>query len=164
MRLCFAQCCWKVTCRRAHIPEVGLVDWGEAENEEHPSPKRASPRVLNPLRLFARGSPGFKSNRREIAYLENTEDSWDWLSNQTDVREAQSRTKRRPIVKTGKFKKMFGWGRLQLQHQNRETQSAHYRQDSGPRQRHVQRLFPPQLHGSGERLRKPGAAFQGGGV
>ncbi len=105
VRLCFAQCCWKVTCRRAHIPEVGLVDWGEAENEEHPSPKRASPRVLNPLRLFARGSPGFKSNRREIAYLENTEDSWDWLSNQTDVREAQSRTKRRPIVKTGKFKK-----------------------------------------------------------
>ncbi|XP_073702254.1 neurexophilin-2 [Garra rufa] len=107
---CLHKCCWKVTCRRVHIPEVGLLDWGESENEEHPSPKSASPRVLNPLRLFARGSPGFKSNRREITYLENTEDSWDWLSNQTDVKEAQSRTKRRPIVKTGKFKKMFGWG------------------------------------------------------
>ncbi|XP_016422840.1 neurexophilin-2-like isoform X2 [Sinocyclocheilus rhinocerous] len=100
---CLHKCCWNVTCRRVHIPEVGLVDWGEAENEDHPSPKSASPRVLNPLRLFARGSPGFKSNRREITYLENIEDSWDWLSNQTDVREAQSRTKRRPIVKTGKI-------------------------------------------------------------
>ncbi|XP_078385314.1 neurexophilin-1-like [Cetorhinus maximus] len=39
------------------------------------------------------------------------QDLWDWLGNVSDQREdAQSRVKRRPIVKTGKFKKMFGWG------------------------------------------------------
>uniref|UniRef100_A0A8C7X2W4 Neurexophilin n=1 Tax=Oryzias sinensis TaxID=183150 RepID=A0A8C7X2W4_9TELE len=33
-----------------------------------------------------------------------------WLSNTSAARDPRSRTKRRPIVKTGKFKKMFGWG------------------------------------------------------
>uniref|UniRef100_A0A8C2WM02 Neurexophilin n=1 Tax=Cyclopterus lumpus TaxID=8103 RepID=A0A8C2WM02_CYCLU len=35
---------------------------------------------------------------------------WNWLNNASNPRDARSRTKRRPIVKTGKFKKMFGWG------------------------------------------------------
>eukprot|EP00066_Takifugu_rubripes_P010155 XP_003977743.1 PREDICTED: neurexophilin-1-like [Takifugu rubripes] len=35
---------------------------------------------------------------------------WDWLRNSTELQESRSRTKRRPMVKTGKFKKMFGWG------------------------------------------------------
>ncbi|XP_072417832.1 neurexophilin-1-like isoform X2 [Chiloscyllium punctatum] len=39
------------------------------------------------------------------------QDLWDWLGNISDQHEdPQSRVKRRPIVKTGKFKKMFGWG------------------------------------------------------
>ncbi|XP_062957122.1 neurexophilin-1 [Cynocephalus volans] len=38
------------------------------------------------------------------------QDLWDWLRNSTDVQEPRPRAKRRPIVKTGKFKKMFGWG------------------------------------------------------
>ncbi|KAG7241711.1 hypothetical protein INR49_025176 [Caranx melampygus] len=98
-----------VTCRKVHGGATELIEWGDS-NEQKISPSGASPRMLNPLRLFARGSPGFKSNMREITYLQNMEDFWDWLSNQTDVQGAQARTKRRPIVKTGKFKKMFGWG------------------------------------------------------
>ncbi|XP_063069597.1 neurexophilin-2 [Engraulis encrasicolus] len=99
-------CLHKVTSRRVHIPEAELLEWGQSDNEENGvSPQGASPRIFNPLRLFAAGSPGLKNNMRE-----NMEDFWDWLSNHTDVQEAQTRTKRRPIVKTGKFKKMFGWG------------------------------------------------------
>ncbi|XP_072104964.1 neurexophilin-1 isoform X1 [Mobula birostris] len=39
------------------------------------------------------------------------QDIWAWLGNISDQHEdPNSRVKRRPIVKTGKFKKMFGWG------------------------------------------------------
>ncbi|XP_061111719.1 neurexophilin-1-like [Conger conger] len=38
------------------------------------------------------------------------QDLWDWLRNASDGQEARGRGKRRPMVKTGKFKKMFGWG------------------------------------------------------
>ncbi|XP_031442324.1 neurexophilin-1 [Clupea harengus] len=41
------------------------------------------------------------------------QDLWDWLRNSTDLADARDprpRAKRRPMVKTGKFKKMFGWG------------------------------------------------------
>ncbi|GAA6088907.1 neurexophilin-2 [Tachysurus ichikawai] len=99
-----------VTCRRLQIPELGIMDWGESDNEGNHSPKGPSSRTPNPLRLFSRGYRALKSSMRQMTYLEKMEDSWDWLSNQTAVGEAQSRTKRRPIVKTGKFKKMFGWG------------------------------------------------------
>ncbi|XP_036928801.1 neurexophilin 1 isoform X2 [Acanthopagrus latus] len=37
-------------------------------------------------------------------------EQWNWLYNASNHRDPRSRTKRRPIVKTGKFKKMFGWG------------------------------------------------------
>ncbi|KAJ3609631.1 hypothetical protein NHX12_024150 [Muraenolepis orangiensis] len=38
------------------------------------------------------------------------QDLWDWLRNASDGGDPRSRAKRRPMVKTGKFKKMFGWG------------------------------------------------------
>ncbi|KAF3833470.1 hypothetical protein F7725_024674 [Dissostichus mawsoni] len=38
------------------------------------------------------------------------QDLWDWLRNTTDLQDSRPRAKRRPMVKTGKFKKMFGWG------------------------------------------------------
>uniref|UniRef100_A0A3Q2D050 Neurexophilin n=1 Tax=Cyprinodon variegatus TaxID=28743 RepID=A0A3Q2D050_CYPVA len=38
------------------------------------------------------------------------QEQWNWLYNISTPRDPRSRTKRRPIVKTGKFKKMFGWG------------------------------------------------------
>ncbi|CAL8320426.1 unnamed protein product [Merluccius merluccius] len=89
-----------------------LIEWDDQGQKFSPGGAGASPRILNPLRLFARGSPELpRSDTREMTYLENVEDFWDWLSNQTDAAgAARARTKRRPMVKTGKFKKMFGWG------------------------------------------------------
>ncbi|KAJ8004382.1 hypothetical protein DPEC_G00135120 [Dallia pectoralis] len=111
------------------VADTELREWGQLDQNFSPrgAGADASPRVLNPLRLFARGVPGannLKHNHirvpgapnlkhnpiRDMAYEESMEDFWDWLSNQTDVQGSQARTKRRPIVKTGKFKKMFGWG------------------------------------------------------
>ncbi|CAL9690568.1 unnamed protein product [Knipowitschia caucasica] len=99
----------QITCRKAQGGEVTqLIEFGDGVHKM--SPTGASPRLLNPLRLFARSSPGIKADAREITYIQNMEDFWDWLSNQTDSQAVQARAKRRPIVKTGKFKKMFGWG------------------------------------------------------
>ncbi|KAG7466931.1 hypothetical protein MATL_G00147710 [Megalops atlanticus] len=103
-------CLHPVTENKVQTPTAELLDWGEGDNDESISADVASPRIVNPLRLFARGSPGLRQNMREMTYLENMEDLWDWLSNKTDVQQTRPRTKRRPIVKTGKFKKMFGWG------------------------------------------------------
>uniref|UniRef100_A0A3P9IXX5 Neurexophilin n=2 Tax=Oryzias TaxID=8089 RepID=A0A3P9IXX5_ORYLA len=100
----------QVTCSKVHGGASEPIQWTDRESEQKTSPMGASPRMINPLRLFARGSPELKGGVREMTYLQNIEDFWDWLSNQTDVQSAQARTKRRPIVKTGKFKKMFGWG------------------------------------------------------
>ncbi|CAL8389327.1 neurexophilin-2 [Gadus morhua] len=100
----------QAACEKASGAATELIEWDESDHGQKFSPSGASPRVLNPLRLFAKGLPGLRSNTREVTYLENVEDFWDWLSNQTDGAGAQARTKRRPMVKTGKFKKMFGWG------------------------------------------------------
>ncbi|KAJ8352392.1 hypothetical protein SKAU_G00238680 [Synaphobranchus kaupii] len=99
----------QATCNKVQIPVAEILEWGETDNEESLS-QTASPRIVNPLRLFARGPHGLKQNTSGMTYVQNMEDFWDWLSNQADVRERHARTKRRPIVKTGKFKKMFGWG------------------------------------------------------
>ncbi|XP_028662342.1 neurexophilin-2 [Erpetoichthys calabaricus] len=103
-------CLHLVTCGKSHITAAELIEWEEADHKDKLTSAVASPRIINPLRLFARGSQDLKGNTREITYLENVNDFWDWLVNQTDVLESHVRTKRRPIVKTGKFKKMFGWG------------------------------------------------------
>ncbi|XP_034363385.1 neurexophilin-2 [Arvicanthis niloticus] len=62
-------------------------------------------RITSPLHLFLKRPPGPKQ-----AFTDNMENFWDWLANITEIQEQLARTKRRPIVKTGKFKKMFGWG------------------------------------------------------
>ncbi|KAG7246561.1 hypothetical protein CRUP_038106, partial [Coryphaenoides rupestris] len=91
-----------VVCKKVSGAATEIIEWDESEHGQKFSPGGASPRGQ---------SPGLRSNTRDMAYLENVEDFWDWLSNQTDVAGgAQARTKRRPMVKTGKFKKMFGWG------------------------------------------------------
>ncbi|RXM99275.1 Neurexophilin-2 [Acipenser ruthenus] len=99
-----------VTCDKTQLPTTELIEWEETDNEEALANSVANSPIVNPLRLFASGSQDLKQNIKEITHLENVEDFWDWLANRTNVHENHVRTKRRPIVKTGKFKKMFGWG------------------------------------------------------
>ncbi|RXN00436.1 Neurexophilin-2 [Acipenser ruthenus] len=99
-----------VTYEKTQLPTTELIEWGETDNEEALANSVANSPIVNPLRLFASGSQDLKQNIKEKTHLENVEDFWDWLANRTDVHENHVRTKRRPIVKTGKFKKMFGWG------------------------------------------------------
>lgn len=70
----------------------------------------AAPQRVNPLRLFVKEFPKAKQDITDNPRIKISDDLWTWLNNLTDPRESHSRTKRRPIVKTGKFKKMFGWG------------------------------------------------------
>ncbi|XP_069791220.1 neurexophilin-2 [Narcine bancroftii] len=70
----------------------------------------AAQQRVNPLRLFVKEIPKTKQHISHAPRIKNSDDLWTWLNNLTDPWESHSRTKRRPIVKTGKFKKMFGWG------------------------------------------------------
>ncbi|XP_041056159.1 neurexophilin-2-like [Carcharodon carcharias] len=70
----------------------------------------ADPQRVNPLRLFVKEIQKSKQDITDNSRIKASDDLWAWLNNLTDIRESHSRTKRRPIVKTGKFKKMFGWG------------------------------------------------------
>uniref|UniRef100_A0A4W4EV65 Neurexophilin 2a n=1 Tax=Electrophorus electricus TaxID=8005 RepID=A0A4W4EV65_ELEEL len=111
-----AKCCVVCDFKQPYLKLPHLLQqmipssWGESANKDAAHPRGDSPRIPKPLRIFSQGARRLKGGVREMTYLENMEDSWDWLSNHTDVLQTQSRTKRRPIVKTGKFKKMFGWG------------------------------------------------------
>ncbi|XP_066542519.1 neurexophilin-2 [Hoplias malabaricus] len=108
-------CLHKVVCRRVQMSEFDVMeDWGE-HSAKAPSLRGTNSRVPSALRLFSRG-PGprelaenWRGNMGKTTE-KSLEEPWDWLSNRTEGGEPLSRTKRRPIVKTGKFKKMFGWG------------------------------------------------------
>ncbi|XP_051957599.1 neurexophilin-2b [Xyrauchen texanus] len=93
-------CLHMVTCGaelRAAVSPLGL---SESEQEEIVSPHDSRSGILKSLRLFSHPS---QSNPGAL-------DLWAWLSNHSDTEGTLSRAKRRPYVKTGKFKKMFGWG------------------------------------------------------
>nr|XP_006000906.1 PREDICTED: neurexophilin-3 [Latimeria chalumnae] len=64
--------------------------------------------LLSQTLPHTRNSTGFK-----LLYspLHSAQESWELLGSLPKQSQgSQSRVKRRPIVKTGKFKKMFGWG------------------------------------------------------
>uniref|UniRef100_A0A8C6XW38 Neurexophilin n=1 Tax=Naja naja TaxID=35670 RepID=A0A8C6XW38_NAJNA len=90
------------------IQATDLLDWEDKDAADTLVANVVHSRIINPLRLFVKPSPTMKHGR--MPYSDNTDNFWDWLSNITEVQESLARTKRRPIVKTGKFKKMFGWG------------------------------------------------------
>ncbi|XP_078737771.1 neurexophilin-1-like [Lampetra fluviatilis] len=55
----------------------------------------------------------FLSGSRRLAVggpARTTGPLWGWLSSSTQQQQPRSRPRRRPMVKTGRFKKMFGWG------------------------------------------------------
>ncbi|EHB17879.1 Neurexophilin-2 [Heterocephalus glaber] len=93
-------------CDVGHATE-GL-DWEDKDTPGTLVGNVVHSRIISPLRLFVKQSPVPKPG--PVAYADSIENFWDWLANITEVQEPLARTKRRPIVKTGKFKKMFGWG------------------------------------------------------
>ncbi|XP_048117009.1 neurexophilin-1-like isoform X1 [Alosa alosa] len=55
-----------------------------------------------------------KENKSTFSVRGDKQEVWDWPLDPTDAQQlSHLRAKRRPIVKTGKFKKMFGWGDFQ---------------------------------------------------
>uniref|UniRef100_H3A7P8 Neurexophilin n=2 Tax=Latimeria chalumnae TaxID=7897 RepID=H3A7P8_LATCH len=101
----------EIMCDKQQIirrPE--LNEWEDKDTAETLLDNVANPRIINPLRLFVKESTRPKQDITEISYMDDAAYFWDWLYNLTDTQEPLVRTKRRPIVKTGKFKKMFGWG------------------------------------------------------
>ncbi|KAI6065365.1 Neurexophilin-2 [Aix galericulata] len=90
------------------VQATDVLDWEDKDAAETLVDNVVHSRIINPLRLFVKPSPVLKHG--QVSYSDSTENFWDWLSNITEVQESLARTKRRPIVKTGKFKKMFGWG------------------------------------------------------
>ncbi|KAL4646852.1 neurexophilin-1-like [Arapaima gigas] len=109
---------WMVASARASVP-------GKSSLLVSRSPKSALKRIwtesskdLSISRLLSQTLHG-KENISALDLQYKTpepyseQDLWDWLRNSTDLLESHSRAKRRPIVKTGKFKKMFGWGDFQ---------------------------------------------------
>uniref|UniRef100_A0A8V0XWF0 Neurexophilin 2 n=1 Tax=Gallus gallus TaxID=9031 RepID=A0A8V0XWF0_CHICK len=90
------------------VQATDVLDWEDKDAAETLVDNVVHSRIINPLRLFVKPSPVLKHG--QVSYSDSIENFWDWLSNITEVQESLARTKRRPIVKTGKFKKMFGWG------------------------------------------------------
>lgn len=99
----------QVFCDANQVVEAtDVLDWEDKDAAETLVDNVVHSRIINPLRLFVKPSPVLKHG--QVSYSDSVENFWDWLSNITEVQESLARTKRRPIVKTGKFKKMFGWG------------------------------------------------------
>uniref|UniRef100_A0A3Q2XWJ5 Neurexophilin n=1 Tax=Hippocampus comes TaxID=109280 RepID=A0A3Q2XWJ5_HIPCM len=91
---------------------------GKSKMKSYWSASSKAAQTLSVSRLLAHtldGKDNFTSVDLDF-HMEEDLDSdakqWTWLSNSSvsSASEGRSRAKRRPIVKTGKFKKMFGWG------------------------------------------------------
>ncbi|XP_064205090.1 neurexophilin-1-like [Anguilla rostrata] len=76
-----------------------------------PSSKELSISRLLSQALPAKGNGTALDLRYATPEPYSEQDLWAWLRNSSDpLQESRARAKRRPMVKTGKFKKMFGWG------------------------------------------------------
>lgn len=98
-----------ICCDSKHVlSATEVLEWKEKDTTETLVDNIVHSRIISPMRLFAKKTPVPKNG--QMPYFDRIDNFWDWLSNITDAQESLVRTKRRPIVKTGKFKKMFGWG------------------------------------------------------
>ncbi|XP_019734134.1 neurexophilin-1 [Hippocampus comes] len=115
-----AWCCWALLL--SIISLVLEADSksanGKSKMKSYWSASSKAAQTLSVSRLLAHtldGKDNFTSVDLDF-HMEEDLDSdakqWTWLSNSSvsSASEGRSRAKRRPIVKTGKFKKMFGWG------------------------------------------------------
>ncbi|XP_069785970.1 neurexophilin-1 [Narcine bancroftii] len=112
-------------CRHRSSPPITCVHGNNPQKSDllkSGSPKNTQKHVwtesskdLSISRLFSQTLSG-KENATAVDLHYETpvpysdQDIWDWLRNASDQKDPHPRAKRRPIVKTGKFKKMFGWG------------------------------------------------------
>ncbi|XP_058256990.1 neurexophilin-2b [Hemibagrus wyckioides] len=95
-----------VICDAEPTAAVGLLGWRESAKDKSISQHGSRSDLLKPLWLFSH-----LSLNNEAPQQLAVQDLWTWLFNRTEENEQSlARAKRRPIVKTGKFKKMFGWG------------------------------------------------------
>ncbi|MCI4383712.1 hypothetical protein PGIGA_G00029690 [Pangasianodon gigas] len=99
-------CLHMVICEAEPSAAVGPLGWRENDKEKSISQHGSRSDLLKPLWLFSH-----LSLTSEAPQQLAVQDLWAWLFNRTEESEQSlARAKRRPIVKTGKFKKMFGWG------------------------------------------------------
>ncbi|XP_012695962.1 neurexophilin-2-like [Clupea harengus] len=101
-----------VACRADQGLVEGVVEWSQTQERGSVSSQEPPSAALKPgsLRLFAQPPPHDEPSPNETRLEESPQELWAWLYNLTGTDETLARSKRRPIVKTGKFKKMFGWG------------------------------------------------------
>ncbi|KAM4600413.1 neurexophilin-1 [Polymixia lowei] len=99
----------------AQSPSSGSSNLRESPKSKVKTYWTESSKALSISRLLSQtlyGKENFTSldlNYEEAEPYSN-QDRWNWLHNASNPDDPRSRSKRRPIVKTGKFKKMFGWG------------------------------------------------------
>ncbi|KAM8933544.1 neurexophilin-2 [Pelodytes ibericus] len=97
-----------ILCDKQVLGATGALKWDDKDAAESLVNNVAHGRLHSPLRLFVKQAS--LQRQGQVSYLDTVENFWNWLANISDAQESLVRTKRRPIVKTGKFKKMFGWG------------------------------------------------------
>ncbi|XP_042200267.1 neurexophilin-2 [Callorhinchus milii] len=64
---------------------------------------------LNPVRMFVQESPQSMTDLHNSP-TQMSPGRWNWSKNQTNVQHVNSRSKRKLSMKSGKSKKIFGWG------------------------------------------------------
>ncbi|XP_076013198.1 neurexophilin-1 [Genypterus blacodes] len=104
------------------LPQVTSAHASKSDIVKSGSPKSTlkhiwteSSKDMSISRLLSQTLPGKENNtafdlRYDTPEPYSEQDLWDWLRNSSDQQDSRPRAKRRPMVKTGKFKKMFGWG------------------------------------------------------
>ncbi|CDQ91562.1 unnamed protein product [Oncorhynchus mykiss] len=96
----------KCSCFQGGPPQVGQP---QVDVKTHMDRKQQGP-VNQQVTLHGKENTTALDLRYDTPEPYSEQDLWDWLRNSTDLQDSRARAKRRPMVKTGKFKKMFGWG------------------------------------------------------
>nr|XP_005986326.1 PREDICTED: neurexophilin-4 [Latimeria chalumnae] len=95
----------KVGCVEDHVTKtLQYLDLGTAGIVKNFPYGEMNPPALNPSRIFSE-SP-LKTKTGPYGFL----NPWEWTKNQTAINRVNIRSKRKPSLKIGRTKKIFGWG------------------------------------------------------